>query len=178
MKELVFQIASSHEHAELFKLINSAYRDQHVGSWTNEATLVEGLRITEEALLNLILGSQQLESSEILYVARDENHSIVGCIALTVSDCAAEIGTFAVNPDLQNCGYGKRLLEFIESRVESNYSHLDFIRMWVLSQRVELIHFYQRRGYEITTKTDSYPVDSGVGQPIQEVHLVEMLKQI
>ena len=50
--------------------------------------------------------------------------------------------------------------------------------MWVLSQRVELIQFYQRRGYEITTKTDSYPVDSGVGQPIQEVHLVEMLKQI
>ena len=38
--------------------------------------------------------------------------------------------------------------------------------------------YYQRRGYQITGRTESYPVDADVGQPLVPIQLIEMEKVI
>ena len=49
-----FRLAELHDIAELIKMINSAYRDQHQNSWTNESELVDGDRIDHAQLESLI----------------------------------------------------------------------------------------------------------------------------
>ena len=50
--------------------------------------------------------------------------------------------------------------------------------MWVLSVRSELIAYYQRRDYQMTGMQADYPLDANVGQPLVDLHLIEMKKRI
>jgi GNAT superfamily N-acetyltransferase len=64
-------------------------------------------------------------------------------------------GMLTVRPTLQNKGAGKLLLSRLEDLArEWGYQK---IRMTVISQREELIAFYQRRGFNFTGETEPFP---------------------
>ncbi|ERS03077.1 hypothetical protein Q674_10430 [Acinetobacter sp. COS3] len=50
--------------------------------------------------------------------------------------------------------------------------------MYVLDVRVELISFYERRGYCRTDRIEAYPIEAEVGQPLVPIQLIEMRKAI
>jgi hypothetical protein len=51
------------------------------------------------------------------------------------------------------------------------------LMMSVLSSRMELLSFYQRRGYQLTGKTTAYPIDAGVGiLLLQDLQVLELSK--
>jgi len=50
--------------------------------------------------------------------------------------------------------------------------------MSVLNVRIELIAYYERRGYHQTGKTESYPLDADVGQPLVDLNLVILEKSL
>lgn len=47
----------------------------------------------------------------------------------------------------------------------------------IISQRSELIHFYERRGYKRTWEIKSYPVHLNVGTPVLDGLTIEYLKK-
>lgn len=75
-------------------------------------------------------------------------------------------------------GLGRALLNFAEQHVRKNYSAVQWLEMYVLSVRVELIAFYERCGYVQTEHIEAYPLEVNVGIPVVDLHLVHLQKQL
>ncbi|WP_151738516.1 GNAT family N-acetyltransferase, partial [Acinetobacter junii] len=97
---------------------------------------------------------------------------------LTLMREFVEIGTFAIDPDLQNLGIGHRMLSFAEKYIRDTYTDVLNINLYVLSVRKELIEYYERRGFNRTGVVDDYPITAEVGISLIPVSLVEMTKKI
>ncbi|HAG94193.1 MAG: GNAT family N-acetyltransferase [Pseudomonadales bacterium] len=139
-------------------LINAAYRgkDDGAGRWTTEQHLVDGERITAQALVQLI---QQNDSDLIVGFAGDRPRC---CIAVKRLADAVEFGTYAVAPELQGQGCGKALLQYAEAYARDWHHRF---QVCVVSQNTALIDFYRRRGYRPSGDRLPYPVGQGVGTP-------------
>lgn len=169
MKNNNIRLAKAKDIQGIVKLINTAYRSTL--GWTHEHGIVLGDRINEAQL------SELLTRSDFELYILENNDQLVGCIGLTrLPDCF-EIGNFAIDPVRQNSGYGRILLDFAEqySREKIPFKKL---RMSVLNVRIELIAYYERRGYHQTGETDSYPLDADVGQPLVDLNLVILEKSL
>lgn len=150
-----------------------ADRAQSERSWTTEKAFVDGIRITNEQL------SGDLSRSNFkLFVGENEQGLLVACIGLSFDHNSVEIGTFAIDSSVQNLGYGKQMLNYVEAYVAQSCSEVRDLIMYVLDVRSELIAYYQRRGYQITGHTEPYPVNANVGQPLVPIQLIEMKKAI
>lgn len=175
--ELTFRKASIDDISQLLDLINRAYREQTARSWTNEAELVAGLRIDEQQLRQAF-ANQDFH----LYVAEmNHEHSssaIMACIGLSFNLNEVEIGTFSVDPSLQNTGIGKTTLSFAEEQALLFQPNLEGYVMYVLDVRTELVAYYRRRGYQLTELKIPYPIEANVGQPLRPIELQHMLKTI
>lgn len=154
---------------EIVELLNTAYRS-NLG-WTHEHDIITGDRIRQVQL------QHQLEQSNFKLFVLKVDHQLVGCIGLTHQDEAVEIGSFAIQPEKQNLGYGAVLLKFVEQYVADMQLGLDLI-MSVLNIRHELIAYYQRKGYQQTGETFPYPLDAHVGVPKVPVHLLILKKTL
>lgn len=80
----------------------------------------------------------------------------------------------AVNSKNQNKGLGKEVLRLAEGYALSQFCPKEYV-MLVVSQRDELIAFYERRGYIKTDETEKYPVHLNVGIPTEENLTIEYL---
>ncbi|MCH7335175.1 GNAT family N-acetyltransferase [Acinetobacter sp. NIPH 2699] len=158
---------------QLVKLINAAYRTQSGRSWTTERDFIVGHRITSDQLL----GALQQSNFE-LFVGEAEQDQLLACIGLTYQKDCVEIGTFAIDPSVQNLGYGRKVLDSIEEYITNNYPIVTNLIMYVLDIRTELIAYYERRGYQVTGHIESYPIGADVGQPLVPTQLIEMRKTI
>lgn len=169
MKNNNIRLAKTTDIQNIVVLINTAYRSNR--GWTHEHKMVAGQRINCDQVMILLA-----QTNVKLFVL--ENHDqIIGCIGLTEFDDSIEIGSFAIDPDQQNSGYGKQLLDFAESYILETYQK-KVIRMSVLNVRTELIAYYQRRGYQLTEKIEAYPLDQNVGEPLIPLNLLILEKMI
>lgn len=134
---------------------------------------VDGTRITNEQL-----NGDLSRSNFKLFVGENEQGLLVACIGLSFDHNSVEIGTFAIDPTIQNLGYGREMLNYVEAYVAQSCSEVRDLIMYVLDVRSELIAYYQRRGYQITGHTEPYPVNANVGQPLVPIQLIEMKKTI
>ena len=158
---------------ELVKLINVAYRTHSGRSWTTEQAFVAVDRINKTQLID-----QLNQSNFELLIGETESTQLVACIGLSYQQDCAEIGTFAIDPSIQNSGIGKEILAYAEQYVLQNHPSVTYFLMYVLDVRTELMAYYQRRGYQPTGKTEFYPIEANVGQPLVPIQLVEMRKDI
>lgn len=160
--------ASRGEVERIVALVNSAYRPlAHERGWTHEADLVSGQRISTKQVLSLLS-----RRSSILTLKNGSE--IVACVHVKPTKCAAEIGMLAVAPQHQARGLGKRMLDGAEKFAFDNFGTAAF-RIVVLSPRMELIDFYERRGYRRTGQTMDYPSSAGFGEPLMKGLRVEVL---
>ena len=150
---------------QLVKLINVAYRTQSERSWTTEQAFVAGDRINKTQLID-----QLNQSNFELLIGEKKTKQLVACIGLSYQQDCAEI--------IQNSGIGKEILAYAEQYVVQNHPSVTYFLMYVLDVRTELMAYYQRRGYQLTGKTEFYPIEANVGQPLVPIQLVEMRKDI
>jgi ribosomal protein S18 acetylase RimI-like enzyme len=124
----------------LNKLVNSAYRgDSSRKGWTTEADLLDGTRTDENAIKSFF---EELGSTILKFV---DQGKIIGCVRLLKHDAKLYLGMFAVDPNVQNKGVGKKIL--LEAEVEARKQNCTSIDMTVISERKELIDWYKRNGY-------------------------------
>ncbi len=147
-------------------VVHSAYRGEASrDGWTTEADLLDGIR-TERATIAAAITSAP---DSVMLVAVDPGtptSQVVGCCHLERrADGVAYFGMFAVRPQRQGGGLGRRLLCAAEDYASSRWA-TRIMEMTVIVQREDLIAWYLRRGYVRTDETRPFPYgDVSIGVP-------------
>lgn len=150
----------------LRRLINAAYRGDE--GWTRETDIVSGNRVQVPELERVVADP----SSHMLVHVRGER--VIACICIQPQGADAHFGLFAVDPQLQGAGLGGRVLVSAEEYALRELAATRFMVV-VISQRPELIAYYERRGYRRTGRVEPYPIHLDVGTPIAPGLTVEHL---
>jgi len=157
---------------ELVHLINSAYRgESSKKGWTTEADLLDGIRIDEASILELLR-----KPGAVLLKSVNENDELVGCVYLQKQSDQLYLGMLTVSPELQAKGIGKQLLS--AATAYAIQQHSSVITMNVISIRHELIAWYERHGYQQTGKTKPFAVDPRFGRPAQDLEFIVLEKAL
>jgi ribosomal protein S18 acetylase RimI-like enzyme len=154
----------------LCRLVNLAYRPgTGQAGWTHESALVRGER-TDPAQLAAVLAAP----GQILLGWQQQQ--LVACVHIEPADGYGYIGMLAVDPACQAGGMGKTMLAHAEAVLIQQY-RLPRARMSVLAGRPELRAYYLRRGYQPTGQRQPYPLDAGVGLPLDSSLDLEILEK-
>jgi ribosomal protein S18 acetylase RimI-like enzyme len=168
--------ASGGDAAAIVALVESAYRGESSRQgWTTEAALLEGQRTDVAAI-----GDAITSPNTRVIVATDVEGQLVGCCAVErVDGERAYFGTFAVQPQLQGAGLGKRLLAEAERCARQDWG-CAAIELQVIAQRAELIEWYERHGYERTGESKPFPYgDERFGVPVRDdLYFVVLAKSL
>ena len=158
---MIIDTATDADLPALHALIESAYRgDSARAGWSHEADLLDGQR-TDLATLGAMLA----DPAQAVLVARD-GASLAGCVAVADrGNATAYIGLVTVDPSRQATGLGRLLLDAAERHAMLQFA-AKRAEMTVISLRIELIAWYQRRGYALTGETRPFPAaDPRFGLP-------------
>lgn len=144
----------------LNELVNSAYRgESSKKGWTTEADLLGGQRTDPKFL------EETLQAKENTILVFCQNDKLLGCVLLKKQDESAYLGMLTVRPDLQSSGLGRKILAVAEDWVLQSWG-LKQIEMTVIERRIELIAWYERRGYLKTEERRPFPYgDERFGLP-------------
>lgn len=150
-------------------LVNRAYRPAPgAEGWTHESALVSGSRVSRENVVSAIQGSTILIGSR--------GQVPLGCVQIEMKGSAAHIGMLAVDPSLQAGGIGTWLLQQAEE-FSTQECRAEIAVLIVIAARKELVQFYLRRGYRKTEEQLQYPINAGVGTPVEEAMLLTKLEK-
>jgi ribosomal protein S18 acetylase RimI-like enzyme len=157
---LQYRHAERSDISAIVALVESAYRGESSrAGWTTEADLLGGQRTNAKEVEGILSDPD----ARLLLAIRSAE--VVGCVLLRREATSAYVGMLAVRPELQGSGIGRRLLAEVEGRAKTEFG-LSTARMTVIEQRLELIAYYERRGYLKTTRTEPFPYgDPDFGLP-------------
>ncbi|MCB1984401.1 MAG: GNAT family N-acetyltransferase [Burkholderiales bacterium] len=153
---------------DICDLVNLTYRGNT--GWTRETHIIGGDRTNLGEITTAMT-----KSGARFYVVYLEQ-LLATCIYLSREQHHAYIGFFAVHPGLQGRGIGKHVLQQAETIAKQQMTATK-IRMFVVSQRPELIAFYQRRGYQRIGGTEAYPLQLKIGIPKVAGLTIEFLEK-
>ena len=166
--------ATTTDLPELTQLVNSAYRgDSSRKGWTTEADLLGGIRTSEASLTETIA-----QPNAAILLHRDAaTDALIGCVYLEQKANLMYLGMLTVSPEIQAQGLGKKLLQ--EAEAYARTLGCQVMEMTVISQRTELIAWYERRGYAPTGETRPFPMgDERFGLPKTDLEFVVMRKAL
>ena len=157
---------------QLNVLVNSAYRGEtSKKGWTTEAHLLDGIRIDEKTL------KSYFDNPDITILKNiDENGEITGCVYLELRPPKLYVGMFSVSPFLQAKGIGRELLQAAE--LYAKQVNCTLLTMTVISTRLELISWYERRGFKATGETQPFHDGTKFGIPKAHIELIVMEKEV
>jgi ribosomal protein S18 acetylase RimI-like enzyme len=149
---LTFRRADGADVPAIVALVESAYRGEVSRTgWTTEADLLDGQRTDAEAVADIL----RSQGSTVLLA--EAGGDLRACCQLEQRPSAvAYFGMFSVQPTGQGQGVGRQLLAEAERTARDEWGATTMI-MTVLAQRVELIEWYERRGYRRTGEQRPFP---------------------
>ena len=157
---------------QLVRLINSAYRGESSRcGWTTEADLLDGQRTDSEEILGL------LADSNSMIMLCEDGGKLLGSVHLQKIADETHIGMLAVSPPLQARGIGKQLLQIAELTAIQTWETKRLV-MSVIPYRLELIAFYERRGYKRTGVSKPFPIKPSLWTPKVADLTLELLEKI
>ena len=164
---LRFRAAAASDVDAIVALTQSAYRgDASRVGWTTEADLLDGQR-TDAGEVAALIARDDVK----LLLAERDGQLLASCVVERLSGEHAGdgyFGMFSVRPDAQGNGTGRALLAKAE-RVAREEWHAKAMRMSVIDVRVELIAWYERRGYRRTGEYRPFPYgDPRFGIPMRD----------
>jgi ribosomal protein S18 acetylase RimI-like enzyme len=165
-------VAGQEDIAALELLVNSAYRgDAARQGWTHESDLLDGQRIDAEEVAAI------LENANNTLLKYTKNGQILGCVCLERKGDHMYLGMLTTNPAYQGLGIGKALLQAGESHAAK--LGCTVVEMTVITDRAELMAWYERHGYRNTGKLKPFPSDNPkVGKPLKNLEFVVLEKAI
>lgn len=168
--ELTYRDAAEADVPALVALIESAYRGESSrAGWTSEADILGGQRTDPQGVREVITAA----GSRLMIVERDGEP--VACCQLEHRGDAAYFGMFAVRPDLQGAGLGRRIIAEAERSARETWGVAE-MHMTVISVREDLIAWYERRGYRRTGRMTPFPYgDERFGIPRRDDLAFELL---
>ena len=154
-------------------VVNAAYRgeDSTVRGWTDESHLLAGSR-TGMADVTRLLGEPG--STFLKYV--DTDGALTGCVHVQQQGNTLYLGMLSVSPAHQGAGIGKGLLA-----AAIGYGRergCGDIQISVISERQELIAWYERHGYTRTGEIKPFPLWEKFGIQKKPLELVVLERGI
>lgn len=168
-----FRPAAPADVPAVVALVESAYRGTASrAGWTTEADLLGGQRTDAGEITEAVH-----DDRGVLLVA-DTGQQLVGCCRLRRAGEVAEFGTFAVSPQHQAGGIGRRLLAHAE-QLAAGWG-CGQVEMTVIAQRTELLAWYGRRGYTATGERRRFPYgQERFGRPLRDdLHFLVLTKTL
>jgi GNAT superfamily N-acetyltransferase len=163
-------LATTADASRLTHFVNAAYRgDSARQGWTTEADLLDGQRIDEEGMLEMLA-----RPGAAMLLCQNEAGELLGSFHAQVRGELVYLSMLAVAPTGQARGVGKFLLQAAEDYGRQHGCILS--RMTVISVRTELIAYYERRGYHLTGATEPFPTDPRFGIPRRPLVLLVLEK--
>lgn len=160
---LSFRRAEPADAAAIVSLVNSAYRGESSrAGWTTEADFLDGQRTDLDEVSSLLAAENSLFL--LCYVSSEAGSTLIASAHLENSAEGVHFGMFAVKPGLQNGGVGKRFLEAAETLASRTWGAPKML-MAVITLRLALIEFYERRGYRRTGRIKRFPQSHKFGIP-------------
>jgi N-acetylglutamate synthase-like GNAT family acetyltransferase len=156
---------------EVVALVNSAYRGEtSKQGWTSESHLLEGIRI-DEAEMQIYFDRPEVT----LLKNVNESGEITGFVYLEeVKNERLYLGMLTVKPTLQAGGMGRRLLAAADEHARS--LGCQAVKISVITTRLELIAWYERRGFVATGET--FPLVTTTSVAKEPVTLMFMEKAV
>lgn len=162
---------SIEDYSNIVALVNAAYRGEASNAgWTSEAHLLLGDKRIDKTSLETELN---VPGTTILKM-EDEDHQLLGCVLLRLSETGLYLGMLSVWPQLQTLGAGKQLMQAAEQHALQHGCNRMYLT--VISVRKELIAWYERRGYAVTGEIEPFPKQAAFGAHIQPLEFVVMEK--
>ncbi len=156
---ITFRDATEADIEPILALVTSAYRgDASRAGWTTEADLLDGQRTDAEEIRALLADT----SGVVLIAERDDGgeRRMVACCRIGPSEGGAAgegyFGMFSVDPAAQAGGIGRQVLAEAERLLATRFGFHTVV-MTVIEQRLELIAWYERRGYLNTGVYKPFP---------------------
>lgn len=154
------------------KLVNSAYRgDSSRKGWTTEADLLDGSRITEDLLEEII------NSKHSIILKYEVEEKLLACVELRKNGDGLYLGMLTVDPEQQGGGIGRKLVR----AAEENAIQQDCNRLYmsVISIRHELIDWYKRLGFTDTGERKPFSMpDQRWGIPKTDLEFIYLEKRL
>lgn len=171
MSQLDFRFAGAADAPALQALIQSAYRgeDSRRG-WTTEADLIEGERASVAEIAAIIA------EPAARFVMAFDGPALIGCALIRNEGGEGYFGMFAVCPALQGTGHGNQIIAHAEGAARSLWNCSTMV-MTVISLRIELIAWYERRGYR-PVGTSPFPFSREPGAKRTDFHFVVLSKTL
>lgn len=166
---LYLEKASYEQSQAISDLVNLTYRGE-IG-WTTETHIIQGNRTSRQEI------EAAMSNPSGCFLVINQLHMLASCIYVTQEEDHAYIGFFSVRPNLQGKGVGKLVLRKAEEFAIKNMGTHKFV-MFVVSQRQELIAFYERQGYLRTGRVEAYPLHLSIGVPKIAGLTIEYLEKI
>ncbi|KAF4200469.1 hypothetical protein CNMCM8927_003036 [Aspergillus lentulus] len=173
-RTLEYRLATPDDAPQIQQLVQSAFRTQDSRpNWTGDTALAAGFSIGVEEILTIIT-----KPDSAFLIATDTNGVLVASIGISRHSADfARLFLLAVSDEFQRGGIGRQVLAYAESYCQ---------RIWgvnkgslnALSNRLELILWYMRRGYRRTGELTPFPVQRVEGSALHEdLCFVEMEKE-
>lgn len=136
---------------DLVLLINSAYRGEvSKKGWTTEANLISGDIRTDKNQMEELMKTP----GAVFLVYQNEVGTLEGSVFLHKKGDKLYLGMLSVLPELQAKGIGKKLMSAAEAYAMQE--NCNSIYMRVISERHELISWYEKLGYKNSGKTEPF----------------------
>jgi GNAT superfamily N-acetyltransferase len=165
--------ATRADAAALHTLVNAAYRgDSSRAGWTTEADLLDGQRVDVEGLLAMI------DAPGHVVLLQERAGALVGCVHLERTGDECYLGLLTIRPTAQGAGLGRALLEAAERWAVDHWGSRA-AHLTVITLRVELVAWYERRGYRRTGVRKPFPYgDTHFGLPRRPDLEFEVLRKL
>jgi ribosomal protein S18 acetylase RimI-like enzyme len=165
-----FRAATPDDVAAIVDLVDSAYRGERSRrGWTTEADVIGGQRVDED-MVREALGTGDGMVLLLLDVGggvggEDQGVVVACCELRSRGDGSVALGMFAVDPRRQDSGLGRRVLDEAERIARDDWA-ANRVELSVIDLRLQLIEWYERRGYRRTGATLPFPYgDDRFGLP-------------
>lgn len=165
--------ATSEDATSIAALVNSAYRgDTSRQGWTTEADLLDGTRIDERGVLEII------ESPQHSILLCRAGLDLLGCMEISWgSQGKLYLGMLTVSPEQQGHGIGKILMNAAVQEAKTLHCHT--VYMTVISKRSELIAWYERQGFLQTGERKPFNFnDPRFGMPKMPLEFIVLEKKL
>jgi GNAT superfamily N-acetyltransferase len=169
----VVRHAEARDVATIVGLVESAYRGEvSRAGWTTEADFLDGQRIDVPGVAEIIA-----KPNSVVILAESDDGTLLACCHIEKQGDACYFGMFSVRPGMQGSGIGRGMLAEAETFAHTKWKSAK-MEMTVISIRAELIHWYERRGYQRTGRFKPFPYgDERFGIPKRDDLQFELMEK-